>query len=321
MEYISPKQINQAKQMDLLTYLETYESEELVRIGPNNYTTRSHDSLKISNGLWMWWSRGFGGRTALDYLIKVKGLPLSDAVNRILGRAELPAPDKYVAPKKEKKSLHLPLKSIDNSRVKSYLLSRGIAEKVIEFCFKSGILYEDLHHHNCVFVGLDESNTPRYAAYRASNEQRLLGDYGGSDKEYSFRLIGNPDGKTVHLFESAIDLLSYATLINDYGLDFRQFNLLSLSGVYQPNKKIEKSKVPVALSKYLEMHSNTKKINLHLDNDKAGRLAARALRTVLSKQYKVIDKPPKQGKDFNDFLCIQKGIDIQKTIKKKTPER
>ncbi len=30
-------------------------------------------SLKISNGKWIWWSRGIGGRSALDYLIKVKG--------------------------------------------------------------------------------------------------------------------------------------------------------------------------------------------------------------------------------------------------------
>mgnify|MGYP002623624658 CR=1 FL=1 len=307
--------------MDVLTYLETYEPDELVWLGKDNYCTRTHDSLKISNGMWMWWSRGFGGRSALDYLIKVKKLSLSEAVERIIGLAEIPPPDKYVASKDEKKSLHLPLKSIDNSKVKAYLISRGIAESVIDYCFKSGILYEDLHHHNCVFVGLDETNTPRYAVYRASNEQRLLGDYGGSDKEYSFRILGNPDGKTVHLFESAIDLLSYATLINDYGLDFKQFNLLSLSGVYQPKKRIEKSKVPVALSKYLKTHENTKKIVLHLDNDKAGMLAAKALRTVLRKKYKVIDKPPKKGKDFNDLLCIQKGIDIQKTITKKAPER
>ena len=45
--------------MDLLTYLRLYEPENLVKVYGNVYCTRQHDSLKISNGKWMWWSRGF----------------------------------------------------------------------------------------------------------------------------------------------------------------------------------------------------------------------------------------------------------------------
>ncbi len=48
--------------------------------------TREHDSLKISNGMWFWFSRGIGGKSALDYLIKVKGHTLPEAVNMINGR-------------------------------------------------------------------------------------------------------------------------------------------------------------------------------------------------------------------------------------------
>lgn len=308
MAYISPKTLNKAKNMDLLTYLQTYEPDELVSLGQNVYCTRSHDSLKLSNGMWMWWSRGFGGRSALDYLIKVKGLTLYDAVERIVGQADIPPPDKYIAPKTEKKELHLPLKSVDDSTVKRYLLSRGIDEEVIDFCLDNNLIYEDLNHHNCVFVGYDENGVARHAAYRATNGRRLLGDYGGSDKQYSFRLVCNPNSNSVHIFEGAVDLLSYATLLKDYDKDFRNYNLVSLSGVYQPNKKIEKSKIPVALTKYLETHSDTKIITLHFDNDKAGRLAAKALKTVLPNRYKVIDKLPLTGKDVNDFLCIKKGI-------------
>lgn len=74
MSYIAPEVVTEAKRMDLLTYLRTYEPGQLVRVSGNTYCTREHDSLKISNGKWMWWSRGIGGRTALDYLIKVKEL-------------------------------------------------------------------------------------------------------------------------------------------------------------------------------------------------------------------------------------------------------
>lgn len=53
--------------MDLLTYLRRFEPEELVHIGGDTYATRTHDSLKISNGKWCWWSRNIGGTNALDY--------------------------------------------------------------------------------------------------------------------------------------------------------------------------------------------------------------------------------------------------------------
>lgn len=72
MPYIAPEVILEVKKMDLLTYLKNYEPYELVHFSGNTYTTRTHDSLKISNGKWMWWSRGIGGRSALDYLVKVK---------------------------------------------------------------------------------------------------------------------------------------------------------------------------------------------------------------------------------------------------------
>lgn len=50
MPFIPPETIQRARQVDLLTYLETCEPNELVHISGNHYCTREHDSLKISNG-------------------------------------------------------------------------------------------------------------------------------------------------------------------------------------------------------------------------------------------------------------------------------
>ena len=50
MSYIPPEVITEAKRMDLLTYLREFEPNELVRHSSRTYTTRTHDSLKISNG-------------------------------------------------------------------------------------------------------------------------------------------------------------------------------------------------------------------------------------------------------------------------------
>ena len=80
MAFIPPETIEKARQVDLLTYLKVCEPNELVHISGNHYCTREHDSLKISNGKWYWFSRGFGGYNALDYLVKVKEGKLSSQV-------------------------------------------------------------------------------------------------------------------------------------------------------------------------------------------------------------------------------------------------
>ena len=92
MPYIPPNIVAQAREMDLLTYLQNYEPQELVHFGGNTYCTREHDSLKISDGKWCWFSRGIGGRSALDYLIKVKGIPFMQAVERIVGQTRTQPP-------------------------------------------------------------------------------------------------------------------------------------------------------------------------------------------------------------------------------------
>ena len=92
MAYVSPEEIEQAKQMDLLTYLQNYEPQELVHFGGSTYCTREHDSLKISNGKWCWFSRGIGGKSALDYLVKVKGYSFVKAVEKIVGQGTETSP-------------------------------------------------------------------------------------------------------------------------------------------------------------------------------------------------------------------------------------
>ena len=48
-KYVEPEMVARARQMDLLTYLRLYEPEEIVKIAPDVYSTRTHDSLKISS--------------------------------------------------------------------------------------------------------------------------------------------------------------------------------------------------------------------------------------------------------------------------------
>lgn len=320
MPYIPPEVVEQARKIDLLSYLQAFEPHELVRISGNNYTTRTHDSLKISNGKWMWWSQRIGGYNALDYLIKVKEYSFVEAVETLMGKAAVMPSIVISKPKKDvPKVLLLPEKSTSTDKVTEYLFGRGIDYSIIEYCIDKGYIFESLPYHNLVCVGFDENGKARYAAYRATNDRRILGDCSGSDKHYSFRIAGS-ESDTVHLFECAVDLLSYATLVKISGRNWRQENLVSLAGVYLPKEKIEESTTPAALVKYLEGKPQIKKIILHFDNDNTGRKATEALKAILPKQYEVIDSPPPKGKDYNDFLCFQLGITRNKN-KERSNER
>lgn len=255
----------------------------------------------------MWWSRGIGGKSALDYLIKVRGMDFVEAVQTIMGNSSVRSPTPENAKGYVNQPLLLPERSPTTDVVFEYLFGRGIDYEIINYCLEKELVIESLPYHNVVFIGYDESNKPKYAAYRATNQSRLMGDCTGSKKQYSFRLTAENTGE-VHLFECAIDLLSYATLMKLEGKNWRQFNLISLAGVYSPKQNIGDSKVPVTVRKLLEKDKSIKRIILHLDNDIAGRKATKALQTILTDKYEVVDDPPKCGKDVNDFLCIKLGI-------------
>lgn len=160
MSYFTKEQIEKARSVDLLTYLQTYEPTELVKLKGNTYCTREHSSLKISNGKWMWWSRGFGGVSALDYLIKVKGLSFMDAMKILTKENDFtPKTDEKVGEKgksEENRKLLLPERNYTNDHVIRYLSGRGIDGNLIEACINKGVLYESRSYHNCIFLGFDE---------------------------------------------------------------------------------------------------------------------------------------------------------------------
>ena len=204
------------------------------------------------------------------------------------------------------------------SRVHGYLRSRGIDPDLIDFCIQTGRLYESTPHHNAVFVGLDKYNKPRYANLRGLGTD-FVGDATGSDKRFSFS-IPAPGSDTVHLFESAIDLLSYATLVKMNGGNWNREHLVSLAGVYKPKEELQESSMPLALKRYLSEQPNIRFITLRLDNDATGGRAAKALLSMLSDRYEVSVQPPPYGKDYNDFLCMRLGLPITHR-KGRTPER
>ena len=285
MPYYTEKQIEHARSIDLLTYLQTYEPTELIHVRGNTYCTREHDSLKISNGKWMWWSRGFGGNSALDYLIKVKGMQFLDAMKILSdekGNIHHPSTERHEKPDGEvKRKLLLPKRNESEMAVLWYLVGRGIDYDIIKECIDNGLIFESEVYHNCVFLGFDGNGKAAYASFRSSRD----------DSRFKGEAVG-----------SAIDLLSYATIMKMKTGNWRAETMVSLGGVYAPSHNKPISKIPAALENALQNHPEAKVIALHLDNDNAGRSATLSITEQLKDRYEIRNEPPPKGKDCNDYL-------------------
>ncbi len=299
---MTKEQIARAKEWDLLSYLQTYEPQELHKCGGREYSTVTHDSLRISNGRWNWHSWGIGGKTALDYLVRVRGMDFVSAVETLCRERGADAQTASEIPLKEKpaKPFLLPPENRCGTAAVSYLLGRGIDAEVISRCIGKGLLYESRDYHNCVFVGKDSAGKARYAFLRGIYGA-FKKDVDGSDKRYSFSFpSSDKDSPFVAVAESPVDALSVASLLKMQGEDWTKNHYLSLGGT-----------APCALLTFLHDHPAVSCISLCLDNDGAGILGMEKIREAvredaeLSRRIRVIaNNPPPLvcGKDYNELL-------------------
>ena len=301
MAYVSPQMIARAREVDLYSYLKAYEPSELVPCKGGTYCTATHDSLKISNGKWFWFNRGIGGASALDYLIKVRNMNFIDAVNCMNGVADMPSFSCIQKqPIKKYDRIYLPPFNFACKKVKPYLISRGIDEGIVDYFIRKKQIAEDNRNGYALFFGRDETGNILQCSVRATDGSTEKRDVAGSNRAYSFSLCAEPEPKTLRLFESAIDLMSYLTLKKQAGHKLGGI-YLSLSGVYKPRDRPEESKVPITLERCLEQYP-IEKIDLYLDRDEAGHLAAMGLTAVLGESYEMHYRPPPFGKDYNEYL-------------------
>lgn len=287
-------QIEKARSIDLLTYLQAYEPSNLKKLSAHSYCLCDHDSLKISgNGKWYWFSRGFGSNNALDYLVKVRGMGFVDAVESLAGKN---APH-YSVNEPQPISAHpasiefkLPPRHKDFVRITAYLQSRGIDRSVIMQAIENGSLYESAAYHNCVFVGRDNAGKARFATQRGTLGN-FKNDIAGSNKRFGFCIPAKADSSEVAVFESAIDALSMASILKGCR-EHSHPHLLSLGCTS-----------PLALEQFLKDHPEVNRIILCLDNDPPGQEAAYKIAQQLSAQNKSVKiMLPAEGKDWNAAL-------------------
>ncbi|KKH66221.1 hypothetical protein DU75_09310, partial [Methanosarcina mazei] len=95
---------------------------------------------------------------------------------------------------------------------------------------------------------------------------------------------------TLCIFESAIDLMSYLTLLKFHGIAELHHHMISMGGT---------SYIPI--EKYLEKNPNITNLILCLDSDDEGNFFSQKIREKLGEKYKVARHIP-NGKDFNEEL-------------------
>lgn len=141
-----------------------------------------------------------------------------------------------------------------------------------------------------------------YAAFRiASTNYRFRGEVAGSDKSSGFLIESEGMNDCVYVFESFIDAMSHANLYNiKYGNKdaWKLHNRLALGGT-----------ADTALMELLKRKPNIRNICLCLDNDSAGRTAAKEIAGKLrSMGYVNIYERYSNEKDYNDELKKVKSI-------------
>jgi hypothetical protein len=243
---------------------------------------------------------GIGGKTALDYLIKVRGMNFVEAVEALSGAGPAPAfPQPVIRPTKP---FRLPDADHCAIHVVSYLRKRGIDPEIISRCIQNGSLYESRKYHNCVFVGYDPSGNARFACVRGIYSSFKM-DVEGSDKQFNFVLPAtDPQSHTLFVAESPIDALSRTTLNKMESSGWDKAHYLSLSGTS-----------PLALLQYLTDHPAIDRVSLGLDNDGAGIKGIKKIlmmageNEILCHCVLTVDPPPKEcGKDYN--LMLQRKL-------------
>ncbi len=235
MPYIPKEVVEQARQMDLLTYLRNYDPQELVHFAGNTYCTREHDSLKISNGKWYWFSRSIGGVSALDYLIKVKGMAFHEAVQQITGQAAI-QPPVFASKPKEKglKVLLLPPVNRSNTHAVNYLQHRGIDMEIIDYTERNYIS----RSVNTMSIG----ERIRYFRSQRGMTQKWLGlTLGFSEGSADIRLAQYESGSRkpkedlvkslARIFEISPLALSVPNLDSDLGFLHTMFAIEDIFGI------------------------------------------------------------------------------------------
>lgn len=197
--------VDEVSKWSVIDYFETFEPGAIHKVG-NEYRMKEHPSFCISQdgNVWCWHSQGLDGIGPISYLRKVKNMHFRDAVSLLIGKD-------IAVPKSEFKQNNsivfpfaLPEKNSNNNQLYHYLKSRGVTDKVINYCIANNLLYQSKEYSGYVLLAYNSSNQPLYITRETYSEL--------TNKSNIKDVLGYCE--SYNLFVSPIELQGKKTLSN-----------------------------------------------------------------------------------------------------------
>lgn len=298
--------IDQIKRISIVEYAKEIGFHPY-RVG-HYYSLKEHDSVRIDpdKNIFVQNSTGAGG-SVIDFAMTFQGMDLKRAIRTLGGKTAAGSVQERKDPDPETRKekigdLKLPEKDSTMKNIFAYLIkTRGIDQTIVQEMVQRKALYQDIHK-NCVFMSRDDTGKPVFASIRGTNTyKKFVADAFGCD--YSYGLFLPNGGNRLIVTESAIDAMSVMNLLEIGGTDHKAYDYLALSGCGKTE----------VIETHLRNH-DYRIVDLCLDNDEAGRKAAKALSVRIKEISKaaVYTELPGNEKDYNDVLKQVKSANITK---------
>ena len=292
---INKELIRRARQANLLEYLEmngyTFKREG------QRFRCKEHNSLIITPpNAFYWNSKGISGNS-IDFLMKCQGYTFKSAIEALTDES---IEQKNCLPQSSAEKDSYKINNSYINRCFAYLCkTRKLSNSTISYLTDKSyinMLSEGPYKYPVIgFKVLDEDRVASgYEVQGSFDKARFKGVTTDTKYGYGFNLIYGKPLKAI-FFESPIDLLSFKELSASKIIDYDTKNtiLISLAGL----------KVNI-LTTMLEAFNIELKPVLAIDNDVA---AEQFKLSLIEKDIKFdIVSPPKQFKDWNEFLIDNK---------------
>ena len=189
----------------------------------------------------------------------------------------------------------------DQQRILAYLVkTRGISANIVLAEIQNGQLFQESRTGNAIFAMSNEAGDKVGAEVMGTlsfENIRYKGIKAGSANGYGYAVGLKQNPQYILYFESAVDLLSFISIMHSQAKPISAYLLMSMAGL-----KLE------VVKKSLRVFGNSATTPvLCVDNDRAG--SEFIARCLTQHPSAIIKQPDKKYKDWNDQL-LNKGMAI-----------
>ena len=286
--------VRQARQTDLVEYLRQ-NNEHLKRIGQWWYI-EGCESLRIQGNMWYRNSQGRGGNS-IDFLVGYYSLSPKKAIERLTQVAGCSQDKKSGIKEKNKNTqaefdLNAVVPAHDERRILAYLVkTRGISADIVLAEIQDGQLYQESRTGNAIFAMTNQTGDIVGAEVVGTlSNIRFRSIKAGSASGYGYSVGQKHNPRYILFFESAVDLLSFITIMHCRAKPMTACLLVSMAGL----------KLGVVKKSLITFGNSAATPVLCVDNDEAG--SEFIARCLAQHPTAIIKQPDKNYKDWNDQL-------------------